>query len=85
MITEETVIDQINVLEDGQIQVRKRRKMMEDGEEIAFTYHRHVVAPGDDLNAEDARVKAVGTVMHTPAVVTAYKAAVEAARAALPE
>ncbi len=71
-LTEETVVDQITVLEDGQIQVRSATRILRDGEKISETFHRHVVSPGDDLNLEDARVKQVGTVMHTAAVVTAF-------------
>ena len=74
-LTEETVVDQITVLEDGQIQVRKVTRVMRDGEKIAETYHRHVVNPGDDLAAEDARVNTVGTAVHTASVITAFEAA----------
>jgi hypothetical protein len=45
-LTKESVIDQITVLEDGQIQVRRADKLKEDGVEIAKAYHRHVVVPG---------------------------------------
>lgn len=58
-ITEVSVIDKIEVLEDGQIQVRRANKVLRDGVEIAKTYHRHVLAPGDDLTGQDARVIAV--------------------------
>ena len=66
------VIDLIEVLEDGQIQVREATVVEDDGVEISRTFHRHVVAPGDDLDREDARVKDVGVVVHTPAVIDAY-------------
>ena len=56
MITELSVIDKIEVLEDGQIQVRRADKVLRDGVEIAKTYHRHVLAPGDDLTGQDNRV-----------------------------
>ena len=36
--------------------------------------HRHVLAPGDDLTNEDARVSAIATATWTPEVVTAYEA-----------
>ena len=75
MLTEETVVDQITVLEDGQLQVRRATKVLRDGVEIAKTYHRHVVAPGADLSKEDARVQLVGQVLHTPEVVAIYEAA----------
>lgn len=54
-----SVIDKIEVLETGHIQVRRADKIMEDGVELAKTYHRHVLSLGDDLTNEDALVKAV--------------------------
>ena len=76
-ISEQSVIDQITVLEDGQIEVRRADKILRDGVEIAETYHRHVVVPGASLSGEDARVAAVATTVHTSAVVAAYLAARE--------
>ena len=71
-LTEETVIDQITVLEDEQIQVRRATKILRDGVEISRTYHRHVVAPGADVSAEDVRVRNVANLLHTDAVIAAY-------------
>jgi hypothetical protein len=69
------IVDRIEVVENGCIQVRTKTAIMEDGKQISGTFHRHVVAPGDDYSAEDARVKAICKATHTAAVVTAYKAA----------
>ena len=68
-------VDLIEALENGAVQVRTKTAIMEDGKQISGTFHRHVVAPGDDYSAEDARVKAICKATHTAAVVTAYKAA----------
>ena len=68
-------VDLIEVVENGCIQVRTKTAIMENGKQISGTFHRHVVAPGDDYNAEDARVKAICKATHTAAVVAAYKAA----------
>lgn len=69
------VVDRIEVLEDGSVQVRTKTTIMEDGNQISGTFHRHVVAPGDDYSGEDARVKAICVATHTKQVVDAYKAA----------
>lgn len=69
------VIDRIEVVENGSVQVRTATRIMEDGKQISGTFHRHVVAPGDDYSAEDVRVKAICKATHTAAVVAAYKAA----------
>lgn len=71
-----TVVDLIEVLENGCVQVRTKAAIMEDGAQISGSFHRHVIAPGDDYANEDARVKAICKATHTPAVVSAYKAAV---------
>jgi hypothetical protein len=73
-LTEQSVIDQITILEDGQIQVRRADKVLKDGVEVASTYHRHVVVPGAALGGEDTRVSQVGAVIHTAAVIQAYRA-----------
>lgn len=69
------VVDRIEVVENGCVQVRTKTAIMEDGVQISGTYHRHVIAPGDDYSQEDTRVKAICKATHTPAVIAAYKAA----------
>lgn len=71
-------VDLIEVVENGSVQVRTKTAIMEDGKQISGTFHRHVVAPGDDYSAEDARVQAICAVTHTADVITAYKAATAA-------
>ena len=81
-ITKETVVDKIEVLEMGQVQVRTATKIVEDGNELTRSFHRHVVVPstktgdtwGDtDISGEDARVQAICTATWTDAVKTAYQ------------
>ena len=86
-ITKETVVDKIEVLEMGQVQVRTATKIMEDSTELNRSFHRHVIAPstktgdtwGDtDISSEDARVQAICTATWTDAVKTAYQAMIDA-------
>jgi len=72
------VVDLIEVVENGCIQVRTKTAIMEDGKQISGTFHRHVVAPGDDYSGEDARVQSVCAALHTAEVIAAYKAAIAA-------
>ena len=74
-LTEDTIVDSIDVLPDGQIQVRRANRVFRDGVEISKSYHRHVVLPGHDLSLEDPRVTAIGATVHTEEVIAAYKAA----------
>ena len=71
-------VDRVEVLENGAVQVRTKTAIIEDGKQISGTFHRHVVAPGDDYSAEDARVQAICVTTHTADVIAAYKAAVAA-------
>lgn len=69
-------VDRIEVVENGCVQVRTKTTITENGEQISATFHRHVVAPGDDYSAEDARVQAVCAATHTADVIAAYKASI---------
>lgn len=86
-ITKETVVDKIEVLEMGQVQVRTATKIIEDGNELNRSFHRHVLEPsiknGDtwedtDISSEDARVQAICTATWTDAVKTAYQEMMDA-------
>jgi hypothetical protein len=71
-------VDLIEVVENGAVQVRTKTAILEDGKQISGSFHRHVVAPGDDYSGEDARVKAICAATHTPEVVAAYQAVIAA-------
>jgi len=77
-LTKETIVDKIEVLEMGQVQVRTATRVLEDGAVLSSSFHRHVLAPGDDLSEQDARVSAIATATWTPEVVTAYEAMIAA-------
>jgi archaellum component FlaF (FlaF/FlaG flagellin family) len=75
MLEKIEIVDRIEVVENGSVQVRTKTAIIEDGKQISGNFHRHVVAPGDDYSAEDARVQAICAAMHTAEVIEAYKAA----------
>ena len=75
-------VDLIEVVESGVIQVRTKTAIKEDGVEITSQFHRHVVAPGADVSAEDAKVQTIASAVHTPEVVAAYEAVIAAQEAA---
>ena len=79
MLTEQSVIDQIEVTRDGSVNVRRDDLILKDGVEIAKTYHRHVLAPGSDLSNEDAKVVANVQAAWTPEVIATYQASLQAA------
>lgn len=77
-LTEIKVIDKIEVVENGTIQVREVSRIMKDGEQIAHTYHRWILNPGQDVSDQPANVQAICAAAWTPEVIAAYKAQQEA-------
>ena len=71
-LTEEQVVDQIEVVENGIVRVRTATVIKRDGVEINRTFHRHMLAPGDDLTGQDARVTAICNATWTDEVKSAY-------------
>ena len=69
------IVDRIEVVENGSVQVRTKTAIMEDGKQISGNFHRHVVAPGADYSGEDVRVQAICAATHTAEVIAAYQAA----------
>jgi hypothetical protein len=68
-----TVVDQIEVVEIGIVQVRMATRIIEDGAELSRTFHRYTIAPGQDYANQPERVRAVCEVVHTPEVIAAYQ------------
>lgn len=78
-LTETTTVDQITVTENGTVLYREATRVLRDGAEIAKTYHRTSLTPGQDLTGQPANVVAIAQAAWTPEVVAAYRAAMEAA------
>jgi hypothetical protein len=76
MLEKIQIVDRIEVVENGCVQVRTKTAIMEDGKQISGNFHRHIVAPGDSYAGEDARVQAICVATHTADVIAAYKASV---------
>jgi len=74
MLEKQVVIDKIEVLEDGQIQVREVTRIKENGKLLGQTYRRWVVTPEDDISNQDKKVKDIAGIVHTEAVKSAYRA-----------
>ena len=81
-LTKETVVDKIEVLEMGQVQVRTVTRVKEDGTVLSSSFSRHVLVPrikvGDtwedtDISAEDSKVQAICNASWTADVKTAYQ------------
>ena len=61
----------VEVLPDGQLQVREALIIEREGVEVSRTYHRHVVDVGDDVADQADLVKEIAAAVHTPQRVAA--------------
>jgi hypothetical protein len=74
MITEARVLGKIEILEDGQIQIREDTVIERDGKEITRLYHRRVLEPDVELNpSEPDMILNVAKAVWTSKVITSYK------------
>ena len=79
-LTKEIVIDKIEVVEGGTVQVRQATRIMENGVQLSQSFHRWTIAPGQDYSGQPDNVKAICQAAHTPAAIAAYEAQIEANR-----
>ena len=75
MFDKQTVVDRIEVLADQTVAVRYLVTVTEDGQPFAEQVKGNYFKPGDDYSAEDAKVQAICSTVHTPDVVEAYRLA----------
>ena len=78
MLEELTIVDKIECLANGVLQIRDRHQILKDGAEIAASFHRHVLNPGDSLDGQDPRVVAIANATWTDEVIAAYQASLPA-------
>ena len=86
-LTKELVVDKIEVLEMGQVQVRTATRVKEDGAVLSSSFNRHVVEPSTkasgswadtDISGEEAKVQTICNATWTNSVKTAYQEAEDA-------
>ena len=73
MFEKTTVVDRIEVLADHTVAVRYVVTVTEDGQPFAEQIKGNYFKPGDDYSAEDDKVQAVCSAIHTPEVINSYK------------
>ena len=55
-----------------QINERKKTSIMEDGEELSYSYHRRVLSPDEDVSGESDEIKGMADTLWTDAVKEAW-------------
>jgi hypothetical protein len=73
-LTENTSIDQIEIVRDWNIQVRQATIIERDGEFVSRTFHRWVLTPDMDISSQEQKVKDIANAAWTPEVRQAYEA-----------
>ena len=73
-LIEKQIVDLVEIVENSTIQVRTANIIEKDGTEIARTFHRHVLSPGDSIVNEDPKVQAIANAVWTEEVIAAYQA-----------
>ena len=77
-LDKQTLIDKIEIVENGTVQVRQATIIIEDGKQISRTFHRWCIIPSQDYSDQEDKVKAICQAAHTPEVIAAYQAQQEA-------
>ena len=72
--TETKTVDQITVSENGIVLYREATRILKDGDQIAQTYHRTSLIPGQNLTGQPANVVAICNAAWTAEVIAAYQA-----------
>jgi len=75
-ISTTSVIDKVEVLQFGQLQVRQAEIIKKDNVEIARTYNRWICVPGDNVSTQDPKVQAIANALWTSDVISAYQASI---------
>ena len=73
-LTEKQIVDLVEIVQSNHIQVRTATIIEKDGTEIARTFHKHVLTPGDDIISQDPKVQAIANAVWTEEVIAAYQA-----------
>jgi hypothetical protein len=73
-LIEKQIVDLVELVQSTHIQVRTANIIEKDGTEIARTFHRHVLSPGDSIVNEDPKVQAIANAVWTEEVIAAYQA-----------
>lgn len=77
------VTRQVVIEDDGVIFVRRRKRVLEDGELASDRVYVETLVPGADVSGQPARVQSLCALVWTPAVISAYQAKLASALAAV--
>ena len=72
-LTERTEIDQIEIVQQWNIQVREATVIERDGDFVSRTFHRWVLTPDMDISGQEQKVQDICNAAWTDKVKAAYE------------
>ena len=72
MIEKQESYTQIELLESGEVQLRKTTKIIEDGNVISQSHHRSIVVPTDDISAYPQNIQDVCNAFWTEEIIQSF-------------
>jgi hypothetical protein len=72
-LTENTSIDQIEIVGDWNIQVRQATIIEKDGVQVSRSFHRWVLTPDMDISGQEQKVQDICNAAWTDGVKAAYE------------
>ena len=69
MALEKQVEEHLEILPNGNIQIKTVTKILDDGVVIASTNHRSVAEPGQDISLYSQRVQDIASSLWTPELI----------------
>ena len=67
-------VDEITVTENGIILVRTATKVFDGEKELAVSYERTSLVPGQDVSTQPSNVQTIANLTWTPEVIATYQA-----------
>ena len=77
-LDKQVLIDKIEIVENGTVQVRQATIITDNGNQVSRTFHRWCISPGEDYSTQEQQVQDICKVAHTLEVIAAYKTQLEA-------
>lgn len=75
MFTDTTILDKLEILFNGVIQVRKARIVTDEKGEVGRQLSRYILEPGQDVSTQPMKIQQIAAIIWTPSVVSAYQIA----------
>ena len=77
-LTQISTTDQITIESNGIILIRKNNVIMDNDTQVAQSYARTSLVPGQDLTGQPSNVVEIANLIWTPAVISAYQSTIQA-------